>query len=64
MRKLDGRKVGRAALAEMRTRAVQRVLDGESPEVVVRALGFHRAVIYDWIALITQSRGEKEIPLG
>ena len=50
MRKLDGRKVGRAALAEMRTRAVQRVLDGESPEVVVRALGFHRAIIYDWIA--------------
>jgi transposase len=30
---------------------VQRVIEGgESPEVVVRALGFHRSVMYQWLA--------------
>jgi len=31
-------------------RAVRRVQDGENPEVVIKALGFHRACIYDWLA--------------
>ena len=30
---------------------MQRVIEGgESPEVVVRALGFHRSVMYQWLA--------------
>jgi len=32
-------------------RAVQRVEAGESPEVVIKALGFSRARIYEWLAL-------------
>lgn len=51
MNEMDGRKLGHEALAEIRIRAVKRVEAGESPEVVIEALGFHRSVIYRWIAL-------------
>lgn len=34
----------------MRKRAVQQVEAGQSPEVVIRVLGFHRSCIYEWIA--------------
>ena len=51
MRKADGRKLGRATLEEIRIRAVRRVEAGESPETVIRALGFTRPRIYEWIAL-------------
>lgn len=37
-------------MEEIRIRAVQRVQDGESPEVVIQALGFSRACIYNWLA--------------
>ena len=47
----DGRKLKRATLAEIRIRAVSRVEAGESPEVVIKALGFHRSLIYKWISL-------------
>ena len=48
---LDGRKLSYATLAEIRKRAMQRVIEGgESPEKVVSALGFHRSVIYQWPA--------------
>jgi transposase len=40
-----------ATLEEIRIRAVQRVEAGESPEVVVKALGFSRPRIYEWLAL-------------
>jgi len=50
MKKLDGRKISRAALAEIRIRAVKRVEAGESPEVVIKALGFTRTLIYEWLA--------------
>src|SRR6056297_64320 len=46
----DGRKIGPKAMEEIRIRAVQRVQDGESPEVVIKALGFTRACIYNWLA--------------
>ena len=49
MRKTDGRKLGRATLEEIRIRAVRRVEAGESPETVIRALGFTRPRIYEWI---------------
>jgi transposase len=51
MKEMDGRKRSHEALEEIRIRAVKRVGAVESPEVVVPALGFHRAVIYKWMAL-------------
>jgi len=39
MNELDGRKINRKALEEIRIRAVLRVESGESPEVVIKALG-------------------------
>ncbi len=51
MQKLDGRKLSRNTLEEIRIRAVQRVEDGESPEVIIHALGLHRSRIYEWLAL-------------
>jgi transposase len=50
MKTQDGRKLSHKTLEEIRTRAVQRVQDGESPEKVVKALGFTRACIYNWLA--------------
>ena len=50
MKRHDGRKLDAKTLEQIRTRAVQRVQDGESPEVVVKALGFARACIYNWLA--------------
>ena len=50
MNENDGRKINRKALEAIRIRAVQRVEAGESPEVVIKALGFTRTQIYEWIA--------------
>jgi hypothetical protein len=47
MRDLDGHKMNRKALEEIRIRAVKRVEAGESPEVVIKALGFTRPRIYE-----------------
>ncbi|MFP4572592.1 MAG: IS630 family transposase [Desulfobacterales bacterium] len=46
----DGRKISPKAMEEIRIRAVQSVQDGESPEEVIKALGFSRACIYNWLA--------------
>ncbi|SDP81292.1 IS630 family transposase [Desulforhopalus singaporensis] len=46
----DGRKIDRKALEVIRIRAVQRVEAGESPETVIKALGFSRTLIYEWLA--------------
>jgi transposase len=51
MDKRDGRSLSHEALEEIRVRAVQRVQAGESPEVVIKALGFSRACIYNWLAM-------------
>jgi transposase len=51
MNKMDGRKLGHETLEQMRIRAVQQVVAGMSPEVVVAAMGFHRSRIYRWLAL-------------
>lgn len=46
----DGRALSHESLAEIRARAVERVImGGESPAVVSQALGFHRSVIYKWL---------------
>ena len=50
MKTLDGRKIGFKAMEEIRVRAVQRIQAGESPEVVIKALGFSRACIYNWLS--------------
>lgn len=50
MEKLDGRKLNSKAMEQLRTRAVQQVQQGESPEVVIKAFGFSRACIYNWLA--------------
>jgi len=48
--KEDGRALDHKTLEEIRIRAVQRVEAGESPEGVIRTLGFGRTVIYNWLA--------------
>jgi transposase len=50
MKRIDGRSLSHKTLEELRVRAVMRVEAGESPEAVIRALGFSRARIYEWIA--------------
>ena len=50
MMKRDGRALDHKALEAIRIQAVQRVEAGESPEDVIRVLGFARPVIYDWLA--------------
>ncbi|MDP9136982.1 MAG: IS630 family transposase [Pseudomonadota bacterium] len=50
MRTTDARKLDHKTLEQIRIRAVQRVQDGESPEVVIQALGMTRACIYNWLA--------------
>lgn len=48
--KLDGRKIDHKTRETIRIRAVQQVQNGESPEAVIRALGFTRCCIYQWLA--------------
>jgi transposase len=50
MREDDGRKLSHETLEQIRIRAVMRVLAGESPENVIRTLGFSRGRIYEWLA--------------
>lgn len=50
MKDTDGRKLDHKTLEELRIRAVQRVEAGESPEQVIRTLGFSRGRIYEWLA--------------
>jgi transposase len=50
MRQDDGRQLDHTTLEALRERAVRRVQEGESPEVVARALGLNRTTIYDWLA--------------
>ena len=50
MRKDDARKLDHATLEALRERAVQRVQEGESPEVISRVFGIGRTAIYRWLA--------------
>ena len=49
MNENDGRKLSHETLEEIRIRAVRRVLDGESPEAVVAAIGMNPRTIYKWL---------------
>ncbi len=51
MEKLDGRKVDHKTREAIHIRAVLRVLAGESPEEVIKSLGFHRSCVYLWLAI-------------
>jgi transposase len=49
MSKYDGRKIDHKTREAIRIRAVQRILDGESPEVIAKTLGYHRSAVYQWL---------------
>ena len=50
MRIDDARQLDHKTLEAMRERAVQRVQEGESPEVVARIFGVGRTAMYRWLA--------------
>jgi transposase len=50
MRKDDARQLDHKTLEELRIRSVRRIQNGESPEVVAKAIGINRTTIYDWLA--------------
>ncbi len=51
MDKQDARTLDHGTLEAIRVRAVRQVQAGESPEAVIRALGFTRRCIYSWLAM-------------
>ncbi len=51
VRDTDGRKSTHAQLTELRIRGVSAVQNGESPDLVAKALCISRTTIYDWLAL-------------
>ena len=51
MTRRDARSLDHKTLEEIRIRAVEQVQAGESPEDVIRTLGFTRSCIYTWLAL-------------
>lgn len=51
MRTNDARRLDHKTLTELRKRAITRVQEGESPEVIARVFNIARASIYNWIAL-------------
>jgi transposase len=66
MRETDGRKLKHDVLETLRIRAVRRIEHGESPEVVIKALGMNRRTIYKWIAVYRERGigGLKAAPLS
>ena len=54
MKKDDARKLDHATLEAMRERAVRRVQEGESPEVVAKIFGVGRTAMYRWLSQYRQ----------
>jgi transposase len=54
MRKDDARKLDHQTLEAMRERAVRRVQEGESPEVVAKIFGIGRTAMYRWLSQYRQ----------
>lgn len=50
MARRDARALDHKTLEDIRMRAVEQVHAGQSPEIVIRALGFSRSCIYTWLA--------------
>ncbi len=63
MKKTDGRSLPHSAREAIRRHAVAQVLSGESPEKVIKALGFHRSCIDDWLSRYEQG-GEQALSTG
>ena len=57
MSKDDARKLDHKTLEEMRMRAVKRIQDGESPEIITRVLGVDRSTVYGWLARYRRAAG-------
>ena len=55
--KRDGRTRDHATLETIRTRAVERVREGERPSDVIASYGFHRCTIYGWLQAV-RGRGK------
>jgi len=51
MKTMDARRLDYKTLTELRKRAVGSVQEGQSPEVVAKALNINRASMYNWLAL-------------
>lgn len=51
MKTMDARRLDYKTLTELRKRAVGSVQEGQSPEVVAKALSINRASMYNWLAL-------------
>jgi transposase len=49
--KIDGRKIGRKKLEEVRIEAVRRVLAGEAPTMVARSMGLYHNRVFVWLAM-------------
>ena len=66
MRKNDARKLDHKTLGELRMRVVKRVQDGESPEVLAKALDLDRSTVYGWLARYRQGgwNGLKAKPIA
>lgn len=50
MKKTDARQLDHKTLTELRKRAVTSVQEGQSPELVAKALSIHRVTIYGWLS--------------
>lgn len=50
MKTTDARRLDHGMLTELRKRGVSSVQDGQSPEIVCKALGICRATMYGWLA--------------
>jgi transposase len=54
MKTMDARKLDHKTLTELRKRGVASVQQGQSPELVAKALGINRVTIYGWLARYRQ----------
>ena len=50
MQENDARRLDHHTLEALRERAVRKVQEGESPDVVARVLGLNRSTVYGWLA--------------
>src|ERR1700681_3249787 len=50
MQENDARRLDHHTLEALRERAVRKVQEGETPEVVARVLGLNRSTVYGWLA--------------
>jgi hypothetical protein len=56
MQENDARRLDHHTLEALRERAVRKVQEGESPEVVARVLGLNRSTVYGWLVGAVSAR--------